>query len=436
MSDFILQAQAAAAQENWSDVVPLLQRIVLAETAPSDQGAWLQLLDLAMQVLQKGDFQEQWEVSKVFPALGQSAIAPLIALLEDETAELESRWFAARILGGLNHPDAIRALVEQLQSSEDEDLNQVVAEALANLGTPTIAALTELLATDETRVFAVQALTQIRHSETITPLLSVVNDPSSAIRAIALEALSNFRDSRIPEVLVRALQDSSTAVRKAAITGLSSRADLSEEWNLVALLGEALSDVNLGVCQQAALALGKLGQDAAIPWLQKALMVAPTPLPLQLDLLRALSWIGTQKALESLQTYLTQVSTHLSTPLYQEIFTLLGRWDHSDLKPIAAQILIDALETLPNVAQAATLRSTIATALGELKQHLALDPLIQLLADADRGVQLHAIAALKMLDPAIVSNRLEELQATSPLPERLQAGIDVALREWKTELPR
>jgi HEAT repeat protein len=81
-----------------------------------------QVLNLALDVLYAGDFQERWEVAKVFPKLGAIAIAPLIEILEDEEADLELRWFAARILGGFNDPTVITTLVELLKTSEDEDL--------------------------------------------------------------------------------------------------------------------------------------------------------------------------------------------------------------------------------------------------------------------------------------------------------------------------
>src|SRR3712207_8445144 len=50
-----------------------------------------QVLNLALDVLDAGDFQERWEVAKVFPKLGAIAIAPLLEILEDEDADLELR---------------------------------------------------------------------------------------------------------------------------------------------------------------------------------------------------------------------------------------------------------------------------------------------------------------------------------------------------------
>ncbi|MDX2228356.1 MAG: HEAT repeat domain-containing protein [Leptolyngbyaceae cyanobacterium bins.349] len=432
MSHLITQAQLSADQADWSTVVLTLQRLCLTDsTIPLDSTQLAQVLPLAINVLAVGDFQEQWEVAKVFATLGQAAIAPLTELLQDDTAELEARWFAARILGDLNDPTAMRALVEQLQNSEDEDLSQVVAEALAHLGPAAIAALTELLASATTRLFAAQALAQIRHSDCVIPLLSIAGDPDPTIRAIALEALSSFPDDRIPPVLMAATQDPAVGVRKVAIAGLSGRTALLNPDNLMAALTRCLWDLNLGVCQQAALALGKLQRDEAVPLLQRALLAPNTPLPLQLDLVRALSWIGTEQALISLAASLPPQTSGLPLAVCQEILTLLGRWEAPDLKAIAAQTLITVLPQI----EASTLRRAIALALGELKQPIGLEPLIHLLADHDAGVRLHAISALKQLDSAAAYTRLTELQTDPALSENFQVGVRVALQEWETELP-
>lgn len=423
-------AQAAAERGDWSAIVPILQHFLLEPA--SDQAATDgdRLLDLALQVLKYGDFQEQWEVAKLFSQLGDRPIAPLITLLQDEAAELESRWFAARILGDLNNPVAIRALVEQLQASDDDDLSQMAAEALANLGTDAIAALTSLLEPSETRLFAAQALAQIQHSASVTPLLTVVTDSNPMIRGLAIAALGNFPDARVPPVLVNALRDPVASVRRAAIAGLAVRTDLSTPLDLVERLSTCLWDLNLSVCQQAALALGRFKDDHAVAALSRVL-TTQSPAVLQLDCVRALGWIGTSAALTALfgvweLAASNEGLTSGSRSLVSEIVIVLGRWGEPALKPVAAQRLIEALDQ-PVVGEDTTLRQAIATALGELKQPLALEPLIQLLADSHPGVRLHAIAALKALSDNTFSY-LQQLQ--TQVSEPLQSGIAVALREW------
>ncbi|NJP08136.1 MAG: HEAT repeat domain-containing protein [Leptolyngbyaceae cyanobacterium RU_5_1] len=348
----INQLQEAAQRGDWSQLIQSLQQLLLTEQVSElPQNDVDALLTLAVVGLETADFQMGWEIAKVFPVFGDRAIAPLVSLLQDEAAELESRWFAARILGDLNNPAAIQALVDQLQASDDEDLREMAAGALANLGTAAIAALTDLLAEDTTRSSAVQALAQIRHSETIAPLLTVADDPQPAVRTLVVEALSSFHDSRIPPMLVRALHDPAAPVRQAAIAGLSVRLDLSDQLNLVPLLSEYLWDLNLSVCQQSAIALGRLRNDAAIPPLVRAFQSPTTPEVLQLEILRSLGWIGTQAALDTLQQFLaSNGQPALSRSTYHETVATLGRWADPNLKPVAAQVLTHELVS-PSFAQ-------------------------------------------------------------------------------------
>lgn len=439
MADVLKQAQEALHQENWSLLTQCLQQLLGKAPADSTDGSAstalqstaagdLLLLKLAIAVLEAGDFQERWELAKLFPAFGDRAIAPLITLLQDETAALEARWFAVRILGSYSHPDVVRALMDLLQTADSEELSSVAAESLANLGTAAIAALTDLLTQGDTRLFAVRSLAQIRRSETIDPLLTVVNDSDPPVRAIAIEALGSFHDPRVPPVLLSALHDLTATVRQVAVEGLGFRSDLTLQLGLVTLLSERLRDLNAAVCLQAAIALGRLGTDAAVDPLFAVLKSPQTPMPLQIEIVWALARIGTAIALESLQHALHLLRQPVSMPLYQTVITVVGRWEAVDLKPQAAQILIATLATTLAADQPA-LRQAIAIGLGELGQPNTLEALIQLLADEEISVQLHAIAALKTLDAQTAHQRLEQL-ARSDLSEALKQGVAIALREW------
>src|SRR4028119_1776123 len=149
MSTVLEKATTAAQQGNWSLLNQYLQQLPLgknatdadAESALLNDADLEQVLNLALNVLDAGDFQERWDVAKMFPKLGSRAIAPLIEILEDEEAELELRWFAARILGEFNDPVVVTSLVELLRTSEDEELIEMAAAALTNLGSSAIDAL-------------------------------------------------------------------------------------------------------------------------------------------------------------------------------------------------------------------------------------------------------------------------------------------------------
>ncbi|HLO47386.1 MAG TPA: HEAT repeat domain-containing protein [Kamptonema sp.] len=445
MSDVLEQAQAAAEQGNWSLLAQYLQQLgnsdkKLGISASNSQ----QVLTLSLDVLASGDFQDRWEIAKILPNLGTIAIAPLIAIVEDEDADLEQRWFAVRILGNFDRPEAIAALVELLKTSDSEDLSSIAADTLANLGPSAIASLTNLLVHEESRQFATSALAQIRQPETIEPLVSVAGDPLASVRLAAIEGLSSFHDSRISSVLVEALKDPAVAVRKEAAIALGLRSYLDGEFDLVNLLKPLLKDIRLEVCLAAAIALGRIKTDAAAAALFELFPSPNTPVSLQIEAVRALGWMETKTALDYLQKALSEYSdfqeksanknyeleiTSHPSPLIKEIITILGRVENPNLKPQAADILINLLQS-GHPAIVGEVKQSLALGLGQLGDKKAIEPLIEMLADSDDSVRLHGIAALKQLAPQQAYQKLENLAKENNLRQNLKQGIGIALQEW------
>ncbi len=422
MLKVVEEATIAAEQENWSLLNQYLRELIEGENLAAIDRK--QVLNWALEILSAGDFQERWDVAKVFPNLGNGAIDPLIAILSDEEADEELRWFVARILGGFDRPEVIIALVEILETSQSEELSAIAAEALANLGQSAVVALTDLLTKEETRLLAVRSLSHIRRSEIITPLLGVVHDKQESVRAAAIEALSSFHDPRIPPVLLHALKDFAAPVRREAAIGLGVRSDLLEELDLVNQIVPLLWDFKEEVCAAAASTLGRLGTDAAADALFQVLRSPNTPISLQLQCVRSLGWIETPKAL----AYLQQALSFEPVAIYQEIVTVLGRVEQPDLAPIAAEILIEALKSQHLAAQHPSVKQALAVSLGQLKNPQAIDPLIELLADPDLGVRLHATSALKKFPSAI--EQLHHIAADKNLMPELKQGIAIALQEF------
>jgi HEAT repeat protein len=390
INQLLVQAQTAYDAADWSSLIQYLQQLILAENEQHSK----YLLELALPILEMGDFQQRWEISKVLLRLGNIAIAPLIDILEAEDAEEELRWYAARTLGEFQHPDAIAPLVELLKKSEDEELKAIAATALGQMGSLAITELSELLKQEETRLLAVRSLAYIRNPETITPLLSVVQDPQAAVRATALEALSSFHDQRVPPILLQALDDVAATVRRIAVLGLSFRPDLCAELDLVSRLQPMLYDFNIEVCSATAVALSRMGGDAATHHLFTVLMSPHTPTTLQLEIIRALVWIGTLSGLEYLQQALDQSKSEI---LCQEIVTVLGRVEKPQLVIKATEILLALLLSPHPATEIASIKSAIALSLGQLGNQQAITSLTTLAQDPNEQVKLHAIAAIKKL---------------------------------------
>ena len=91
MCNILQKAQVAADRQNWSGLVECLQEVTAKGSKLQEQHILEQAVSLAIQALEWGDFQDRWEIAKVLPNLGNCAIAPLIAVLEDEDADTEPR---------------------------------------------------------------------------------------------------------------------------------------------------------------------------------------------------------------------------------------------------------------------------------------------------------------------------------------------------------
>lgn len=436
INQLLLQAKIAEDAADWSLLIQYLQKLISGEHGIQVEIEQHReyLLELALAVLEMGDFQQRWEITKVFSRLGSIAIAPLINILQDEDAEEEVRWYAVRTLGELQHPDAIASLVELLQSTDSQELQEMATTALGQIGTSAlaqlnevIAALSELLKTEDTRFLAVRSLSFIRHPETITPLLSVVHDPQTSVRTAAIEALSSFHDERVPSVLVEALDDSAATVRRAAVLGLGFRPDLCAALDLTQKLQPKLLDLNQDVACAAAVTLARIGNDDAAQHLFQVLISPQTPLQLQIEIIRSLSWLETAASLAYLQQAFEQCT---SETIWQEVVTVLGRVQKPNSTTLATEILLQLLQSEHPATKIAQIKSAIALSLGQLGKIEAIDPLILLLADPDASVRLHAIAALKNLAPSNAHQQLQQLANNSTLTPDLQRGVAIALAEW------
>ncbi len=400
INQLLVQARAAYDAAEWSLLIQCLQQLILeTDSQHLDEVECREnLLELALSALEIGDFQQRWDVSKIFTRLGNVAIPPLVAILGDDAAEDELRWYAIRILGELKQTEAIPCLVELIQSNDNEELRGMAAVALGQLGKTAILALTDLLAHDETRLLATQTLCYIRNKETILPLLSVAQDSQVAVRAAAIEALSSFHDPRIPSVLLASLEDISATVRQEAVRGLGFRPELRDRLDLVTCLQAKLYDTNIDVACAAAVSLSRMGCDRAAFHLYQVLVTYDTELKVQIEAIRGLTWIGSISGLEYLQKAL---NTLVSQTLWQQIVVVLGRVQHQFLNQKATEILLEMLQQKHPACEIANIKSAIALSLGQLGRDEAIEPLIYLSGDTNNQVRLHAIAALKNLAPEI-----------------------------------
>lgn len=385
----------AASKHDWTQVSDLLKQLPqttgktkLFELKPAD---WDTAFNLALKMLIVADFQHKWEVAKLLPLFGSKIVVTLCNLVRDETIAGEVRWYVCKILGNFPEQRVILTLVELLQQTTDPELVSVTGKTLIEIGDRAIDALVDLLSQPKHRRLAVQALSYIRTTATIDPLIEVAGDSEPELRTIAISALSSFHDRRIPPVLVSALQDKASSVRKEAAIALGFRPELCQELDLVTHLQPLLQDLNLEVCRQAAIALGRMRQETANTALFEVLQADTTPIGLKSDLVKALGWSETASGISYLHLALNQESELV----VREIAIALGKINTPELKLKSTLALLDLWQKRSHCSS--TTKQILATSLGELRQSAAVTVLKQLSADSDRKVKLHAICALKKL---------------------------------------
>lgn len=403
-------------------------------------------LNVILTQLEQGDFQQRWEISKILPNLGTIALEPLLNILQDDTADIEMRWFVARILGNFKSELIIEPLINLLKNAkveateEEISFQEIITITLGGLGITAIAPLTKLLEKPDSKLLATQTLAQIHNSETITPLLTVVDDPNSRIRAIAIEALGSFNDPRVIPILLAALNDPVAEVRKQAVSGLGVRLNLLEDINLVEKLKPLLWDIRPEVCQQTQLALARLKTDAAATALFEQVQSPGVPLSLKIDGVRCLGWIETSKSLDYLQeillTFDPKFNLNISPitieeiNLIQEVIQCIGSIQTLELREKSTQILIDLLNNNHPAISEPKIKQFIALGLGKLGLIAAINPLKTLLVDPNPSVRLHSISALKQIEPEETHKHLQNLSHQEDINSDLKQAIKIALSEW------
>ncbi|MGI0494271.1 HEAT repeat domain-containing protein [Alkalinema pantanalense CENA528] len=423
--DGLLQEIQALLQESLSTASSRRKPSVKLPTDVADR-VLVGLLD----VLVGGDFQTKWEAAKLLPLLEDRAIEPLLALLEDEDLEPEVHWFVVRLLGNSPTPKTLQALLTCIQTHPQEEVRAMATQVLGGQGPPVLALVENLLQSPLTRLQGVNILAQIRSPQSISQLLMLVNDANAQVRVTAIEALTLFQTPEIVPRLLQALEDPVARVRRAALAGLTF-GNLSEHPTLVPLIQARLWDVDIQVCCQAAVCLRRIGSPEAVTILRSALQSSVLPDPLAIELIRSLIWIATEQSLDGVLQALDQ--GNLSAAVAQETLTLLGRIESPDLKPRVASWLILRLGQGANPAierpQLGSLDCQVMiSALGQLQEPIAINGLIQLLAQADTMLRLHIVAALRQFEG--VYAQLETLANQPSSASNLKQGLAIALKEW------
>lgn len=369
------------AEENWSALL-----------AWCEENSGPEAIAGALVVLQRGAFGDRWLAVKLLPRWGEGALQALCDLWPRVT-DLESRWFILRALGGFREPEAIALLVQVWQESDHPDEIAAIGESLVQQGEAAIAFLTQDLEDDAWRSLAVRVLSQIRTPNTLEPLLQIWRLGNIDQRAIALEALGSFHHPQVLAALTTGLQEPAAAIRRVAVAGYGYQPGADPE-----ALQPLLGDLHLDICQQAAIALGRLAPDRLEEMLLPLLQTPTTPEPLQETAIQVWLWKGgdPQPLLHQWGHWSLAVSRYFLDQLSHG--DLHSRQSIRATDPPLVPLLCQSYEQHPQRDQS-DLKCALAHLLGHWGDPQGKPLLEHLQKASDRRVQIYAQAALRQLDP-------------------------------------
>ena len=399
-------------------------------------------IEQAITPLITGDFHSKWshakQFAKQFAHWGDRPISPLIHHLHS-SRDIENQWFLIRTLSQYNHPTVVEALANFLVTTPVEELQLEATKALTNLGSSAIATLTDLLNSDSTeqRILAARTLAKIRRGAVIKPLLGLTADPDEQLRGIAIEALGSFHDPRITPVLLDALNDKAPIAVEAVRT-LGRRSDLLATTDLIAPLDGCLLGSDANVARESAIALGRLGGrlegrlgGEPVAEILGKFLTQPAASRVKVAAARALGWLDTPTATLYLAAAFDCPFPLIMPEVRQEIVRSLGQTRSVALKPTAAKPLINWLggQTLLD-PDTLTLMQTVISALAQLGAIDALDSLVSLLANPDARIKMHALSALKQIDPRAAQAKIQTTLSSQEVSSELKTEIANTLTAW------
>jgi HEAT repeat protein len=383
-----------------------------------------EILAWSLQVLTQGDFQDSWQVAKVLPRLGDVILQPLLNLLQNNEIEPAAHWCVGQVLGKSRSVVVVMGVIEQLSRQPSAELAEVLVRVLTDMGSPAIQQLTKLLAVPSQRQSAVMALGQIRHSQTIEPLISVVDDPDPVLRRVAIEALGSFHEPRIPPLLAAALTDLNSGVRRVAAIGLGMRPELAVELNLVDRLAPLLQDLSAAVYLAAAAALGRMGSAAAALALEDCYQRNTCPVDLQQQIVSAWGSIDHPPTISYLKQVLWFADPEIAVLALRSLARLQSQ------QPAVAQLLGEYIQN-PAANNTPHLRQELTAVLGNMPDLLGVDNLVLLLADPDERVRWQAIYCLQQGGSTVVK-LLQQLAEAPTTESALLQGIQQCLTQLQS----
>ena len=219
----------------------------------------------------------QTQLSNTFGEIGEAATFILLNALANHPIALVRRG-CGRSLAKIRDPEAVPGLIQSLIQDPDPRVKSAVSSALVAIGSASVPALLELIATDIGTAETGHAAWALAHmdAESLPIFYKAIDSPTGSVRSAVVAATSAIIKAHIAQTLetldpaialiLIALTDLDPIVRTEAATAIGSIPLKIELEKLLATLADPIEDVR----RAGAIALGKLGNKNAIVLLKQS----------------------------------------------------------------------------------------------------------------------------------------------------------------------
>jgi HEAT repeat protein len=367
--------------------------------------------------LKDSDNEVRTLTKDVIDSIGDLAVEPLISILEK--GDREMRKNAAEALGNTKSERAIKPLIRSL-ADESWFVRKNAAEALEEMGKIAVSHLTKALESENEDImyWSVRILGQIGIDD-IVPLVAVLKSRNQDSRYFAVEALGKTTDPNAVKYLISSLSDECWPIRRKAAECLARMRTLS-----LPDLIRALKEENQDVRYWSKRVLRSIGPAALEP-LHDMLVSGDADTKIYATF--ALGEIGDRRSIASLVSALTDdnewvrryAATSLAQLKMEEVVEPLMeclRNEEDDmclwvskalagLGEIAAPTLMRGLES-----RNAKVERYSATALAEMGDERAIQPLVKLFLDAEEDMTFWLYKDLKKFGAKVVDVLVGQLK--------------------------
>lgn len=347
-----------------------------------------------------------------------AALDALVAIVLDETEDKDFRKWTIIELGEFGRGEVVEPLLKVL-NSPDMEISSAAATTLSTLHDeravePLIELMLRPANTREernNRRAAISALGEIGDRRAVAPLLAFMQDKSlhSALRSGAVSSLGRIGDASTIPPITQTLKDTTNPdeVRAAAVQVLG-RLGCIDEADLFLQIAKDQNNA-LDLRRKAVDALAAVKQPSTYSYFAELAADATQDTKLRFDAIEAIGSVGYAEGLDTLFEVLT-TDENFQVPVAEALGQL------KDTRATERILLL--------LRDGGVKRAPLIEALQWMGDRRAVQPLIGLLNDADEGVQKAAATALGELGD---ESAIEPLRATLFDGERTRYSVLQAL---------